>query len=50
MEDREVVDSVNNAMTSNRINIAAIAADAQTYADNVVAPLQLSVPGMNGAI
>lgn len=50
MEDREVVDSVNNAMTSNRINIAAIAADAQTYADNVVAPLQQSVPGMNEAI
>jgi hypothetical protein len=49
MEEREVVDSVNNAMTSNRINIATIAADAAIYAENVVAPLE-GIPGMNGAI
>jgi hypothetical protein len=48
MEDREVVDSVNNAMTSNRVNIAAITADAATYAENVVAPLQQVLPGNEG--
>jgi hypothetical protein len=47
MEEREVVDSVNKAMESNKINIASIAADAAKYADNVVSPLQ-NMSGMNG--
>lgn len=39
MEEREVVQSVQNAL-ENRINIATISADAETYAQNIMAPLQ----------
>lgn len=48
MEEREVVEGVNNALES-RINMAAISADAENYAENVVGPLRMS-PGMgNGS-
>lgn len=46
LEDREVVDSVNNAL-ENRLNIATISADAATYAENVFAPL---IPAANVSI
>ena len=39
MEEREVVESVQNAL-ENRINIATISADAETWAQNIMAPLQ----------
>lgn len=48
MEEREVVEGVNNAL-ENRINMATISADAESYAQNVVGPLQ-GIPGMNGNI
>ena len=48
MEEREVIEGVNNALES-RINLPNITADAEAYAQNVVGPLQ-AVPGMNGVI
>ncbi|RDL37805.1 Uncharacterized protein BP5553_05238 [Venustampulla echinocandica] len=39
MEEREVVEGVNNAL-ENRIDIRTISADAETYAENVLAPLR----------
>lgn len=48
MEEREVIEGVNNALDS-RINLQTITADAEAYAQNVVGPLQ-AVPGMNGVI
>jgi hypothetical protein len=48
MEEREVIQGVNNALES-RINLHTITADAENYAQNVVGPLQ-AVPGMNGVI
>ncbi|KAH8779204.1 hypothetical protein F5882DRAFT_329462 [Hyaloscypha sp. PMI_1271] len=47
MQEREVVDGVRNAL-DGRINMATIRADAETYAQSVIAPSQ--VPGMNGNI
>ncbi|KUJ12118.1 uncharacterized protein LY89DRAFT_786255 [Mollisia scopiformis] len=47
MEEREVVQSVQNAL-ENRINIATISADADTYAQNIMAPLQ-AMQQANGA-
>ncbi|PMD27195.1 hypothetical protein NA56DRAFT_590425 [Hyaloscypha hepaticicola] len=47
MQEREVVDGVRNAL-DGRINMATITADAETYAQSVVAPLQAA--GMNGNI
>lgn len=47
MEEREVVDSINNAMV-NGLNIANISAEAQQYAENFIMPMQM--PGANGAI
>lgn len=46
MEEREVVEGVNNALES-RINMATITADAEAYARGVVEPLQ---DMMNGNI
>lgn len=39
MEEREVVEGINDAL-ENRINMASITADADTYARSVVEPLQ----------
>ncbi|TDZ31201.1 hypothetical protein C8035_v005272 [Colletotrichum spinosum] len=39
MEEREVVEGVNNAL-ENRINIQSITADAETYAEGVFYPLE----------
>lgn len=47
MQEREVVDGIRNAM-DGRINMATITADAETYAQSVIAPLQAH--GMNGHI
>jgi hypothetical protein len=47
MQEREVVDGVRNAL-DGRINMATITADAENYAQSVIAPLQ--GPGMNGNI
>ncbi|KAE9377747.1 hypothetical protein N431DRAFT_554087 [Stipitochalara longipes BDJ] len=47
MQEREVVDGVRNAL-DGRINMATITADAETYAQSVIAPLQS--PMMNGNI
>jgi hypothetical protein len=47
MQEREVVDGVRNAL-DGRINMATITADAETYAQSVIAPLQAA--GMNGNI
>ncbi|TAQ83601.1 hypothetical protein B7494_g8074 [Chlorociboria aeruginascens] len=44
MQEREVVDGVRGAL-SNRINIQNITADAEKYAQNVLAPLE-NVPGL----
>lgn len=40
MEEREVIEGVNDAL-ENRINIANITRDAETYADNVLQPMAL---------
>ena len=48
MEEREVVEGVNNALES-RINLQTITADAENYAQNVVGPLQAG-PAMNGVL
>ena len=48
MEQREVIEGVNNALES-RINLQNITADAEVYAQKVVGPLQ-PAPGMEGAI
>jgi len=48
MQEREVVDGVRNAL-DGRINMATITADAEAYAQGVIAPLQ-GTPGMNGNI
>ncbi|CAH0017426.1 unnamed protein product [Clonostachys rhizophaga] len=39
MEDRDVIDGVNDAL-SNRINIQEISRDAESYAENVLQPLE----------
>ena len=48
MEEREVVEGVRNALDA-RINVAAITADAEAYAQNVVVPLQ-GMQALNGNI
>ena len=48
MEEREVIEGVNNALES-RINLQTITADAEAYAQNVLGPLQAG-PGMNGTV
>jgi hypothetical protein len=47
MEEREVVEGVNNALES-RINLQTVTADAEAYAQGVFGPLQML--GTNGAI
>lgn len=47
MQEREVVDGIRNAL-DGRVNMATITADAETYAQSVIAPLQAA--GMNGNI
>ena len=47
MQEREVVDGIRNAM-DGRINMATITADAETYAQSVIAPLQAQA--MNGHV
>lgn len=44
MEEREVVEGVNDAL-SNRINIAGISKDAETYASNILPSQPGLVPG-----
>ncbi|KAL5615123.1 hypothetical protein BROUX41_005182 [Berkeleyomyces rouxiae] len=38
MEDREVVDSVNDAVGNNRIDVSAVTRSAQLYATNILSP------------
>lgn len=42
MEERDVIDGVNDALSS-RIDIQSISKDAETYAENVLRPLQQSM-------
>ncbi|KAG9235046.1 hypothetical protein BJ875DRAFT_283544 [Amylocarpus encephaloides] len=44
MEQRDVMESVNNAL-ENRINMQNISKDAESYANNVVAPLEVIFQG-----
>ncbi|KKA26935.1 hypothetical protein TD95_001057 [Thielaviopsis punctulata] len=38
MEEREVVDSVNDALENNRIDVSAVTRSAQQYASNILTP------------
>lgn len=46
MEEREVIEGINNAL-ENRIDMRIISADAETYAQNVLAPLQAMQDSVN---
>ena len=47
MEEREVVDSVNNAI-ENRIDVGGITLDAENYAQSVLQPLQNQAAASSG--
>ncbi|KEZ46160.1 hypothetical protein SAPIO_CDS1029 [Scedosporium apiospermum] len=40
MEEREVIESVNNALENGRLNVSAISKDAESYAEHITANLK----------